>query len=44
MTVDELMKELQKLSNQGHGDVPTLYKGHRIERVIKWENICSTEN
>lgn len=33
MTVDELIKELQKLSEKGHGDVPVLYKAYYYEEV-----------
>lgn len=35
MTVDELIKKLQKLSEQGHGDVPVLYKAYYYEEV-RW--------
>lgn len=35
MTVDELIKELQKLSKEGHGGVPVLYQAYYYEDV-RW--------
>lgn len=38
MTVDELIKELQKLSQEGHGKLPVLYKAYYFEEV-HWATI-----
>ena len=33
MTVDELIEELQKLSQEGHGKLPVLYAAYYYEEV-----------
>lgn len=43
MTVDELIKELQKLSEKGHGDVPVLYKAYYYEDV-RWVTLEESED
>lgn len=43
MTVDELIKKLQKLSEQGHGDVPVLYKAYYYEDV-RWVELYDEED
>lgn len=38
MTVDELIKELQELSREGHGELPVLYAAYYYEEV-QWVTI-----
>lgn len=38
-----LIKELQKISDQGHGDVPVLYKAYYYEDV-RWVELYDEED
>lgn len=42
MTVDELIKELQKLSQEGHGKLPVLYKAY-YSKEVHWATIEGDE-